>query len=138
MAWYSLFAHAHNIPGFYGIRKITNIYLTLSTYMNRICSFYVVDRQRRLFLDQVIKRYRLLFLRLKPEQLQAVRHIYEGRDVFLWLPTTFDKSICHEVLLFLLDCKLGKSESSIVIVVSPLVSLMVDQVASLRSTCRYG
>jgi len=28
---------------------------------------------------------------------------------------------------------LGKSESSIVIVVSPLVSLMVDQVASLRS-----
>ena len=70
---------------------------------------------------------------LKPEQLQAVHHIYEGRDVFLWLPTTFGKSICHEVLPFLLDCKLGKSESSIVIVVSPLVSLMVDQVASLRS-----
>ena len=22
----------------------------------------------------------------KPEQLQAVRHIYEGRDVFVWLP----------------------------------------------------
>ena len=67
---------------------------------------------------------------LKPEQLQAVCHIYEGRDVFLWLPTTFGKSICHEVLPFLLVCKLGKSESSIVIVVSPLV---VDQVASLRS-----
>ena len=65
---------------------------------------------------------------LEPEQLQAVRHIYEARDVFLWLPTTFGKSICHEVLLFLLDCKLGKSESSIVIIVYPLV---VDQVASL-------
>ena len=71
---------------------------------------------------------------LKPEQLQAVRHIYEGRGVFLWLPTTFGKSICHEVLPFLLDCKLGKSESRIVIIVSPLV---VDQVARLRS-CRYG
>jgi len=70
---------------------------------------------------------------LKPEQLQAVRYIYEGRDVFLWLPTGFGKSICYEVLPFLFDCKLGKSESSIVIVVSPLVSLMVDQVASLRS-----
>ena len=72
---------------------------------------------------------------LKPEQLLAVRHIYDGRDVFLWLPTTFGKSICHEVLPFLLDldCNLGKSESSIVIVVSRLVSLMVDQVASLRS-----
>jgi len=38
---------------------------------------------------------------LKPEQLQAVQHIYEGRDVFLWLPTGFGKSICYEVLLFL-------------------------------------
>jgi len=69
---------------------------------------------------------------LKPEQLQAVRYIiYEERDVFLWLPTGFGKSICYEVLPFLFDCKFGKSESSIVIV--PLVSLMVDQVASLRS-----
>ena len=71
---------------------------------------------------------------LKLEQLQAVCHIYKGRDVFLWLPTTFGKSICHEVLPFLLDCKLGKSESSIVIVVSPLV---VDH-AFDRMTCRYG
>ena len=73
---------------------------------------------------------------LKPEQLQAVRTIYEGRGVFLWLPTRFGKSNCHEVLPFLLDCKLGKSESSIVIVVSPLV-VDLHQVASLRS-CRYG
>ena len=51
----------------------------------------------------------------------------------MWLPTGFGKSICYEVLPFLVDCNLGKSESSIVIVVSPLVSLMVDQVASLRS-----
>lgn len=75
---------------------------------------------------------------LKPEQRQAVRHMYDGRDVFLWLPTGFGKSICYEVLPFLFDCKLGKcdtvsSEGSIVIVVSPLVSLMADQVASLRS-----
>jgi len=64
VALYSLFAHVRNIPGFYGIRKITNIYCTLSTYTIHICSFYVVDRQRRHFLEQVIKRYRLLFLRL--------------------------------------------------------------------------
>ena len=74
---------------------------------------------------------------LKLEQLQAVHHMYEGRNVFLWLPTGFGKSICYEVLPFLFDCKLGKcdaagSERSIVVVVSPLVSLMVDQVASLR------
>ena len=70
---------------------------------------------------------------LKPEQLQAVCHMYEGRDVFLWLPTGFGKLICYEVLPFLSDFKLGKvdTESSSVIVVSPLVPLMVDQVANL-------
>ena len=31
---------------------------------------------------------------LKPGPLQAVRHVYEGRDIFLWLPTGFGKSIC--------------------------------------------
>ena len=34
---------------------------------------------------------------LKPEQLQAICHMYEGRDVFLWLPTGFGKSICYEI-----------------------------------------
>ena len=72
---------------------------------------------------------------LKPEQLQAVRHMYDGRDVFLWLPTGFGKSIRYEVLPFLFDFKLGKvdTESSGVIVVSPLVSLMVPQVTNLQS-----
>ena len=79
---------------------------------------------------------------LKPEQLQAVHHMYDGRDVFLWLPTGFGKSIRYEVLPFLFDFKLGKvdTESSGVIVVSPLVSLMVPQVTnfqSRRSACRY-
>ena len=54
MAWYSLFAHARNIPGFYGIRKITNIYRTLNTYTYRVCSCNVVDRQRWLSFLQVI------------------------------------------------------------------------------------
>ena len=28
------------------------------------------------------------------------RHPYEGEDAFLWLPTTFGKSVCYEVLSF--------------------------------------
>ena len=49
--------------------------------------------------------------------------------VFLWLPTGFGKSICFELLPFVFDFKLGRvdTESSSVIVVSSLVSLMVDQ-----------
>jgi len=87
-----------------GIHKITNIYCTLSMYTNPVSKEGVI---------------------LKPEQLQAIHLIYKGRDVF-------GKSICYEVLPFLFDCKLGESESSAIIIVSQLVSLMVDQVASLQ------
>ena len=43
VAWYSLFAHARNIPGIYGIRKIPNVYRTLRPCTNRVCSFHEVD-----------------------------------------------------------------------------------------------
>lgn len=33
---------------------------------------------------------------IKPEQVQAICHLYEGRDVFQWLPTGFGKSKCYE------------------------------------------
>ena len=68
---------------------------------------------------------------LKAEQATCIKCIYEGKDVFLWLPTGFGKSLCYEVLPFVFDDKFGK-DNSVVIVVSPLISLMVDQVQSLR------
>ena len=68
---------------------------------------------------------------LKTEQRDCIKHLYEGKDVFLWLPTGFGKSLCYEVLPFVMDDKLGR-HGSVVIVISPLVSLMVDQVQSLR------
>ena len=67
----------------------------------------------------------------KDKQTACVKAIYEGKDVFLWLPTGFGKSMCYEVLPFVFDDKLGRRDS-LVIVVSPLISLMVDQVQSLR------
>ena len=68
---------------------------------------------------------------LKAEQATCIKYIYEGKDVFLWLPTGFGKSLCYEVLPFVFDDKLGK-DNSVAIIVSPLISLMVDQVQSLR------
>ena len=35
---------------------------------------------------------------LKNEQLTAIQHVYNGKDVFVWLPTGYGKSICYEVL----------------------------------------
>ncbi len=74
---------------------------------------------------------------LKEKQLDTLQMLYEGHDVFLWVPTGYGKSICYQTLPFLFDMKLNRtssppSERSIVLVVSRLVSLMVDQVTSLH------
>ena len=100
--------------------------------------------EEREFLDAIEHGLRCIgrsSLTLKPQQLKAVRHVYNGKDVFLWLPTGFGKSVCYELLPFVMDYKLGKRVSeeesarrsfSAVLVISPLVSLMIDQVTSLQ------
>ena len=40
---------------------------------------------------------------LKPEEVQAIHHTYQGRDVFLWLLTGSGKSVCYKVRNFLLS-----------------------------------
>lgn len=53
----------------------------------------------------------------------------------MWLSTGFGKSLCYDTLPFLYDWKLGRVDSqsrSLVLVILPLMSLMVDQVLSLR------
>ena len=72
---------------------------------------------------------------LKRQQKEAIKFVWEGKDVFVLLPTGFGKSIIYEILPFLFDHKLGRVESrarSLVIIVSPLISLMADQVGCLR------
>lgn len=63
---------------------------------------------------------------------------YEGTDVFLWLPTGYGKSICYQALPFFFDYKLKRVslhsyKRSVCVIVSPLISLMIDQVNRLRS-----
>ncbi len=58
--------------------------------------------------------------------------------MFLWVPTGYGKSLCFQTLPFMFDAKFGRMMSplcqrSVVLVVSPLVSLMVNQVRQLRS-----
>ena len=65
---------------------------------------------------------------LSPEQQEVVVNFVSGRDVFVSLPTGAGKSLCYLLLPFTFNL-LRNSNSSIVIVVSPLKSLMEDQVA---------
>ena len=72
---------------------------------------------------------------LKKEQRSSMEAICNGHDVFVWLPTGYGTSLCYQALPFIMDCKrglVGSQERSLVLVVSPLIALMVDQVTSLR------
>ena len=70
---------------------------------------------------------------IKEKQSEAIKSIYEGKDVFAWLPTGYGKSLRYQLLLFHFDFQLGRTraiatERSVALVISPLVSLMMDQV----------
>lgn len=64
------------------------------------------------------------FEAFRPGQAEAVQGALEGRDVLVVMPTGAGKSLCYQLPALLRD--------DLSIVVSPLVSLMADQVESLR------
>jgi len=73
-------------------------------------------------------RERLGLAKLKPEQETAIRSFALGKDVFVCLPTGYGKSVCFTMLPFVFDHLRGTTDGrSIVICVSPLQSLMMDQ-----------
>ena len=68
---------------------------------------------------------------VKDEQRSAIRAIYEGRDLFVCLPTGYGKSLRYQTLPFLMDFK-NDSNKCAVVVVSPLIALIEDQVCGLK------
>ena len=74
---------------------------------------------------------RLGYSSLKNQQKRAITSFLEGlNDVFVSLPTGSGKSLCFALLPFAFDDFLRR-EGSLAIVVSPLISLMKDQVGFL-------
>ena len=90
--------------------------------------------------SEIDSTIRFVFMRLgyeevKSEQLEAIRGFVKGNDVFISLPTGSGKSLCYGSLPLVFD-HLRKNDSknkSIVVVVSPLKALMLDQVRSFST-----
>ena len=70
---------------------------------------------------------------LREKQAEVVVSFVRGRDVFVSLPTGSGKSLCYTCIPWTFDelKKTGRQPKSIIVVVSPLVALMKDQVAAL-------
>ena len=56
----------------------------------------------------------------------------QGRDLFVGLPTGSGKSLCYCILPTVFDMLRGSNCLSIVVVVSPLIALMKDQVRAMK------
>ncbi|MBD7986168.1 ATP-dependent DNA helicase RecQ [Sporosarcina sp. Sa2YVA2] len=64
------------------------------------------------------------YTEFRPGQQEVIEHVLEGRDTIAVLPTGMGKSLCYQLPGYLMNGS--------VLIVSPLVSLMEDQVAQMR------
>ena len=69
---------------------------------------------------------------LKREQVKALQSVYQGKDTVCLLRTGFGKSVTYQLTPFLLNQKVPKA---VTLVISPLNSIMHDQVLKL---CQQG
>jgi ATP-dependent DNA helicase RecQ len=79
----------------------------------------------RLARSREVLRARFGFSDFRPGQFRAVRAALAGRSALVVLPTGGGKSVCYQIPALVLD--------RLVVVVSPLISLMQDQVAAARA-----
>ena len=66
-------------------------------------------------------------MKLKRKQKEVLEAFMKGNDVFCCLSTGYGKSLCYALLPKLFDKMRNRPGSSIVVVISPLVALMIDQ-----------
>ncbi|CAB3988004.1 Werner syndrome ATP-dependent helicase-like [Paramuricea clavata] len=71
---------------------------------------------------------------LYSEQKEALENFFAGKHVYVNLPTAFGKSLISQAIPVMDDSlKLRTKRSGIIVVISPLKSLMIEQVAFLNS-----
>ena len=80
-------------------------------------------------LQSILPRFGLA--ELKDEQKKALFYLLSGKDVFVNLPTGFDKSLIYQLTPLVAE-ELSRHYDNIRIGIAPLVSLIKDQVKGLQ------
>jgi RecQ family ATP-dependent DNA helicase len=83
-----------------------------------------MTKNNRLICDELLKKH-FGYEKLKDLQYEIIINILEGNDIFALLPTSYGKSICYQIPYLYTNKN--------VIVVSPLISLMEDQMRELKN-----
>ena len=76
-------------------------------------------------------------MQIRPKQLEAIVSLCNGKDTLCLLPTASGKSLIYQLLPSVYK-EMGKSTNPILIIISPLVALMIDQVEEANSKTGLG
>ena len=106
------------------LKEITNVYREISEHFGRMAELHKPDPKPEKDIDLELElKTHFGYDEFRDGQREIIEHLVNERNVLASCPTAFGKSICYQLPALILP--------GLTLVVSPLISLMKDQVDNL-------